>query len=242
MHFGDYNELLSLQLCVFIRSWLHCRYPLVPMTTPYKKQFTLVRSGKMSVLYLVPQKYRESARRRFSSWATWVWLDIDLTNVVGFRSSKLFSRLCPIKLSGNSTSKQLVNLSFSLFSLLDIFLSIPGSSCPNLSFPLGIRVRGKHGTFLQIPMPSQSCIRCHYSFVCFTPHLPLIIKIKKKINKLKCRSKTVPLFRRECKDLHWWQSLAQCSGGGGDKNQNLHKKWGTCPRSLVTCLATYSVA
>lgn len=180
MHFGDYNELLSLQLCVFIRSWLHCRYPLVPMTTPYKKQFTLVRSGKMSVLYLVPQKYRESARRRFSSWATWVWLDIDLTNVVGFRSSKLFSRLCPIKLSGNSTSKQLVNLSFGLFSLLDIFLSIPGSSCPNLSFPLGIRVRGKHGTFLQIPMPSQSCIRCHYSFVCFTPHLPLIIKIKKK--------------------------------------------------------------
>lgn len=148
-----------------------------------KKQFTLVRSGKMCVLYLVPQKYRKSERNCFSIWATWVWLDISLTWVFCLRSSKLFSHLTPIKLSGNSASKQPVKLSFSPFSLLAALRSTLGSSCPSLPFPLGIREGEKPRTTLQIPMPSQSDIRFHHSFVCFGPHSPFIIKIINNFKK-----------------------------------------------------------
>jgi len=51
------------------------------MTALNKKQFTLVRSGKISTLYLVQQKYRKSDVNCFSSWATSIWFDIDLMKV-----------------------------------------------------------------------------------------------------------------------------------------------------------------
>lgn len=73
----------------YIPTYMAC--PLVPRIAPNKKQFTLVRSDEMSVLYLEPLKYRKPDRKLISNWATLALFDMDLMEAVDLKSSKLFS-------------------------------------------------------------------------------------------------------------------------------------------------------
>lgn len=72
----------------YIPTYMAC--PLVPRIAPNKKQFTLVRSDEMSVLYLEPLKYRKPDRKLISNWATLALFDMDLMEAVDLKSSKLF--------------------------------------------------------------------------------------------------------------------------------------------------------